>query len=235
MDAYEKSKGHGFVDGICMVCGEKDPDYVEPTPVVTPKPTVEPTPTPTPTPEPTPEQPKNPFEDVKESDWYYNSVMWAVAANVTGGTSPTTFSPENPCTRGQVVTFLWAANGRPEPPVTGNPFTDVSESDWYYKAVLWAVENGITKGTSATTFSPEQDCTRAQIVTFLYAAENRPFVYSYDNSFTDVKESDWFYEPVMWAAENGVTGGIGGGKFGPNNVCTRGQIVTFLFKVNGDK
>ena len=161
--------------------------------------------------------------------------MWAVAANVTGGTSSTTFSPNTPCTRGQVVTFLWAAEGRPEPTTSRNPFTDVKESDWYYKAVLWAVENGITKGTSTTTFSPNQDCTRAQIVTFLYAAENRPFIYSYDNGFADVKESDWFYAPVMWAAENEVTGGNGGGKFGPNNVCTRGQIVTFLYKVHGDK
>jgi hypothetical protein len=116
---------------------------------------------------PTPTPITNPFKDVKDTDWFYAPVMWAVTNNVTGGTSATTFSPDASCTRGQVVTFLWAAAGRPAPVSTDNPFTDVSEKDWFYQPVLWAVENGITAGTSPTKFSPDASCTRAQVVTFL--------------------------------------------------------------------
>ena len=170
--------------------------------------------------------------DVKDKDWFAASVLWAKENGVTGGTSATTFSPNDSCTRAQVVTFLWAANGKPEPASTDNPFADVREKDWYYKAVLWAVEKGITGGISATEFGPNNTCTRAQIVTFLYAAAGKPEIDG-NSSFNDVRDKDWFAKPVIWAAENGVTGGIGEGKFGPNDNCTRAQVVTFLYKVYG--
>ena len=177
--------------------------------------------------------PNNPFKDVKEADWFYGTVMWAVRNEITGGTSATTFSPNAPCTRAAVVTFLWAANGRPEPTSTDNPFKDVKESDWYYKAVLWAVGNGITGGTSATTFSPNDPCTRAQVVTFLYAAQGKPGVDMSANDFNDVADTAWFAKPVVWAKENEITGGVSAGKFGPNQTCTRAQIATFLYKAVG--
>ena len=120
------------------------------------------------------------------------------------------------------------------PESTVNPFSDVSASDWYYDAVLWAVENGITGGIADGLFGPEQTCTRAQIVTFLYAAEKKPAV-SGDSQFADVADNAWYAKPVLWAAENDITGGIGDGKFGPDNVCTRAQVVTFLYKVYGNK
>lgn len=174
------------------------------------------------------------FIDVYESDYYYTPVLWAVGKGITNGTTPYTFAPLDGCTRAQVVTFLWAANGRRNAQNTQNPFTDVKESDWYYNAVMWAVEQGITTGISADRFGPDQTCTRAQIVTFLYAMQGKPEIKG-GSTFVDVADTDWFAKPVIWAAENGVTGGIGDGKFGPNNTCTRGQIVTFLYKVYGNK
>ena len=131
-----------------------------------------------------------------------------------------------------MVTFLWAAKGRPEPKSADNPFTDVAGDAWYLKPVLWAVENGITTGVSETEFAPDRSCTRGQIVTFLYAAEEKPEV-SGENPFEDVVESDWFLNPVLWAVGEGITSGISEGKFGPNDVCTRAQVVTFLYKAFG--
>ncbi|MBQ3256416.1 MAG: leucine-rich repeat protein [Oscillospiraceae bacterium] len=212
---------------------------VKPTPTPTAKPTPTPTakPTPTPTAKPTPTPPaeefKNPFTDVVSGDWFYAPVMWAVQNNVTGGTSATTFSPNNSCTRAQVVTFLWAANGKPEPKDADNPFTDVSEADWYFKAVMWAVENGVTGGTSANTFSPDNPCTRAQVVTFLYAAQGKPPVQAIVNEFEDVPGTAWYLMPVLWAKQNEVTGGVAPGMFGPDQTCTRAQIATFLYKAIG--
>ena len=174
----------------------------------------------------------NPFSDVADTDWFYVPVIWAYINNVTGGTSETTFGPNDGCTRAQVVTFLWAANGKPEPKSMDNPFIDVADDAWYLKPVLWAVENGITGGVSADQFGPEQTCTRAQIATFLYAAAGKPEV-SGKSEFSDVLDTDWFAKPIIWAAQNDVTGGIGDGKFGPNNTCTRAQVVTFLYKVYG--
>jgi len=182
-------------------------------------------------PTPTPTPITNPFEDVKNSDWFYDAVLWAVRNEVTGGTSPTTFSPDGDCTRAQVVTFLWAASGRPEPMGKDNPFSDVSTADWYCKAVLWAVENGITAGTAKDKFSPEDICTRAQVVTFLYAAQGRPAIDGTPD-FKDVTAADWFAKPVVWAASNGITGGVGDGCFGPERTCTRSQIVMFLYKAS---
>ena len=175
----------------------------------------------------------NPFTDVSVADWFANPVLWAYNTGITGGTSATTFGPNNSCTRAQVVTFLYAAAGKPEVTVTDNPFEDVAADAWYLKPVLWAVENGITSGVDATHFGPDNTCTRAQVVTFLYAAAGKPEIKAEGSEFNDVADSDWFVKPVMWAKENDVTGGISEGMFGPNQTCTRAQVVTFLYKVYG--
>ncbi|MBR4078375.1 MAG: S-layer homology domain-containing protein [Oscillospiraceae bacterium] len=169
----------------------------------------------------------NPFVDVAETDWFYAPVLWAVENNITGGISPTQFGPNNPCTRAQVVTFLYAAAGRPDVTAAEEPFEDVSESDWFYTPVLWAVENGITSGVDATHFGPNTTCNRAAVVTFLYAMKGKPEITA-KSEFTDVADTDWFAKPVIWAVENKVTSGIGEGMFGPNNDCTRAAVVTFL-------
>ena len=172
---------------------------------------------------------ENPFTDVAETAYYYNSVLWAVEEGVTAGTSATTFSPNNPCTRAQIVTFLWAANSRPEPASTENPFVDVKETDYFYKAVLWAVENGITSGISATHFAPGAVCTRAQAVTFLWREAGSPGS-TLENPFADVAGDAYYHDAVLWAAENGITSGVSADAFGADGVCTRAQIVTFLYK-----
>ena len=170
------------------------------------------------------------FNDVKPGDYFYDAVNWAVEKGITTGTSATTFSPNASCTRAQIVTFLWRASGSPEPKTASNPFTDVAANAYYCKAVLWAVENGITTGTSATTFSPDAPCTRAQGVTFLWRA-NGSKAASAAASFTDVA-SDAFYAPaVAWAAEQNVTGGVGNGLFSPDTTCTRAQIVSMLYRL----
>ena len=173
----------------------------------------------------------NPFKDVKEGDFYYDAVLWAVNADpqVTSGTSATTFSPNDTCTRAQVVTFLWRAKGCPEPKSSNNPFGDVKAGEYYYKAVLWAVENEITAGTSKTTFSPNTGCTRAQVVTFLWRTEGQPKPTSSANPFSDVK-GGYYYDAVLWAVEKGITAGTSKTTFSPDNTCTRGQIVTFLYR-----
>ncbi len=171
------------------------------------------------------------FVDVAKSDYYYDAVKWAVENGVTTGVTDTIFAPGNPCTRAQTVTFLWRAAGMPQAANRVNPFTDVSESDYYYEAVLWAVENGITSGTTATTFGPSTTCTRAQVVTFLwrYSKEDASIL----PMFTDVAEGDYYYGAVAWAVENGVTTGVTDTSFVPGNPCTRGQIVTFLYRYMG--
>ena len=169
------------------------------------------------------------FTDVPADQYYYEPVLWAVNKGITAGVSEDKFGPNAPCTRGQIVTFLWAAAGRPEPTSTTNPFRDVSSKDYFYKAVLWAVENKITAGASPDRFAPHQTCTRAQTVTFLWASQGRP-ASSTKVQFTDVSAKDYFADSVAWAYENGVTSGVGGGRFGSYNTCTRGQIVTFLYK-----
>ena len=173
---------------------------------------------------------KNPFTDVKEDSFFYDAVLWAVSKEVTNGTTATTFSPEETCTRGQVVTFLWRAKGCPEPTKTENPFKDVKETDYFYKAVLWAVENEITNGTSADTFSPAAGCTRGQVVTFLWRAEGKPAPEKTENPFGDVKDSDFYYDAVLWAVEKEITKGTSEKTFSPLDTCTRGQIVTFLYR-----
>ena len=172
----------------------------------------------------------NPFVDVNEGDFFYDSVMWAVQEGITSGTTPTTFSPGDACVRAQALTFLWRAMGSPEPETTENPFTDVKESDYFYKSVLWAVENGITSGVSETEFAPGAVCKRAHVVTFLYKALGEPEIRSTENPFTDVKEGDFYYAPVLWAVENGITEGVAADAFAPGNDCLRAHVVTFLYK-----
>jgi len=169
------------------------------------------------------------FEDVAEDQYYALPVDWAVQKGVTTGMSATIFAPDAECTRGQIVTFLWRAAGQPEPSSSKNPFKDVKSSDYYYKAVLWAVEEGITTGTSADTFSPDSGCTRAQVATFLWRAQGKPAAAS-KNPFSDVKKGEYYYEAVIWAVENGVTTGTSATTFAPTATCTRGQIVTFLYR-----
>ena len=172
---------------------------------------------------------ENPFTDVPSGAYYEDAVVWAVKKGITSGTSATTFNPDGSCTRAQAVTFLWRAAGSPEPKSAAMPFTDVPAGSYFEKAVLWAVENGITKGTSDTTFSPDASCTRAQIVTFLWRAGGSPAV-SGNSAFSDVAADAYYAAAVAWAEKNGVTGGIGGGLFGSDNTCTRAQIVTFLHR-----
>ena len=172
---------------------------------------------------------ENPFTDVPSGAYYEDAVIWAVKKDITSGTSATTFNPDGSCTRAQAVTFLWRAAGSPEPKSAAMPFTDVPAGSYFEKAVLWAVENGVTKGTSDTTFSPDASCTRAQIVTFLWRAGGSPAV-SGNSAFSDVASDAYYAAAVAWAEKNGVTGGIGGGLFGSDNTCTRAQIVTFLHR-----
>lgn len=169
------------------------------------------------------------FTDVAEGAYYYDAVAWAVQNGITNGTSATTFGPDVSCTRAQMVTFLWRAAGSPEPTTANNPFTDVQAGSYYYDAVLWAVEQGITSGTSATTFAPDATVTRAQTVTFLWRQAGAPVV-NYAMSFTDVDANAYYGEAVRWAVSEGVTSGTSATTFSPDMDCTRAQIVTFLYR-----
>ncbi len=194
--------GHSFTDGICVTCGGEDLNFV----------------------------PYNPFADVGEKDYFYAPVLWAVNEKITTGMSATIFAPEAPCTRGQIVTFLWRAYGCPEPMRLENPFEDVSLGAYYYKAVLWAVEQGITTGMSETSFAPDTTCTRGQVATFLWRAQGKPLPSETLSIFSDVSPKAYYYDAVLWAVEQGITQGTGKGKFSPETDCTRGQIVTFLYR-----
>ena len=167
------------------------------------------------------------FTDVSENDWFYEPVMWAVSNNITAGVSETKFAPNQTCTRAQAVMFLWNQAGKPVVS-RKNSFKDVKSSDWYYNAVQWAVSEGITNGTSKTTFSPSKTCNRAEIVTFLWNQAGKPSV-SASNPFKDVKSSDWYYKAVQWAVKKGVTSGTSKTTFSPTKACTRAQIVTFMY------
>ena len=170
------------------------------------------------------------FTDVPAGMYYYDAVRWAVENGITQGASDTTFEPGESCTRSQVVTFLWRAAGSPE--IAGSedsPFADVSDDAFYADAVRWAIENGITQGTSETTFSPDEIVTRGQAVTFLWRANGSPAVSS-DNPFTDVANGSFYTDAVQWAVSEGITQGTSETTFDPNGGCTRGQIVTFLYR-----
>ena len=168
------------------------------------------------------------FYDVPNNAYFYEAVKWAVKNGITDGVGNNLFAPEQPCTRAQIVTFLWRAAGSPEPKGAASGMTDVVSGSYYEKAVAWAIENGITTGTTTSTFSPDATCTRAQAVTFLARALKAKAASAAE--FSDVPTGSYFADAVAWAAANGVTEGIGGGLFGSDNDCTRGQIVTFLYR-----
>lgn len=168
------------------------------------------------------------FTDVSVKEYYFDAIAWAVKNAITEGVNDTIFAPDASCTRAQMVTFLWRANGSPEPTVTELPFTDVAVDAYYAKAVLWAVENGITTGTSDTTFDPDGVVTRAEAVTFLWRAAGNPAADG--KLFADVESTKYYAEAVRWAVANGVTKGVSNTSFAPGSACTRAQIVTFLYR-----
>lgn len=174
---------------------------------------------------------ESPFRDVSERDYYYDAVRWAAEQGITTGTSADLFSPSVPCTRGQMVTFLWRAAGSPN--VDGAmTFTDVADSAYYAPAVRWAASVGITSGTGADRFSPDVPCTRGQMAAFLYRWQQSPSAAG-NNHFADVSEGDYYYAAVLWAYQNGVTQGVSANVFAPASPCTRGQMVMFLYQLKG--
>ena len=191
---------HDYKNGVCTRCGAKDPNY---------KPAVS-------------------FIDVPSDAFYAKAVKWAVENGITEGVGNNRFDPNGQCTRGQVVTFLWRAAGKPI--VSANvSFSDVQPGAFYYEAVKWAVANGITQGVGGNRFAPNDTCTRGQVVTFLHRAANSPAA-STISSFTDVPATAFYYNAVNWAVANGITNGTGNGRFSPNDTCTRAQVVTFLYR-----
>ena len=172
---------------------------------------------------------KLPFTDVSNSAYYYDAVLWAAEEGITSGVTGNTFAPGRGCTRAQLVTFLWRANGSPEPASRENPFTDVSSSAYSYDAVLWAVEKGITTGVTGSTFAPDALCTRGQAAVLLWRANGAPQV-SQEHPFRDVAEDAYYEDAVSWAVHGGVTQGTTGSTFAPDETCTRAQIVTFLYR-----
>ena len=176
----------------------------------------------------------NYFIDVPTSSYYYNGVLWAVDKGITKGTNDTHFNPDGVCSRAQAVTFLWRAAGSPAAKSTAMPFTDVKSGSYYYDAVLWAVENGITKGFSETAFAPELTCSRGQIVTFLWRAQKSPAA-SEDTAFSDVKSGAYYADAVSWAVGKKVTNGTTSTTFSPDESCTRAQIVTFIWRAMAEQ
>lgn len=170
------------------------------------------------------------FVDVPAGAWYTNAVVWAVKKNITKGITSTEFRPDMDCTRGHIVTFLWRAQGSPAPAANDNPFTDVSSSAFYYKAMLWAVGKGITNGMTETTFGPDLPCTRGQAVTFLWRTKGTPVPNTMSTLFTDLEESAYYFMAVLWASEKGITNGITKTEFRPDMTCSRAHIVTFLYR-----
>lgn len=195
--------GHKFFGGVCSVCGAKGAEAA-------------------------PE-----FDDVKPEAFYFDAVQWAVKNGITNGTGKSTFSPNDVCSRYQIVMFLWRAAGQPEAKAAVS-FADVKPGDIFYEAVQWAVERGITKGTSSTSFSPFTPCTRGQIVTFLYRSAGSPKVSGACN-FSDVSSGSFCHDAVIWASTEGITNGTSAGRFSPNEGCTRAQVVTFLYRASGGK
>lgn len=177
---------------------------------------------------------KNPFTDVAQGVYYYDAVQWAVGQKITSGTSATTFTPDGICTRAQTVTFLWRSQGSPKAAGAENPFTDVSKDAYYYDAVLWAVEQGITNGTSAITFSPDATVTRGQTAAFLWRVAKQPQTDQTANPFADVTQDAYYYNAVLWAVAKEITNGTSSTTFSPDQGCTRAQIVTFLWRTNSN-
>ena len=170
------------------------------------------------------------FADVTASDYFFDAVAWAVDKAVAKGLTENEFGPYIGCARGHVVTFLWRMAGSPEPSNNNNPFADVAADQYYSKAILWAVESGITNGMTETTFEPDGVCTRGQIVTFLWRYYDTPTTENDEHTFSDVFGAEYFYKAVLWAVENGITNGMTETTFESNATCTRGQVVTFLYR-----
>ena len=226
VDAYTPLTEHSWDDGVvtleptetaegvrtftCTVCGATKTEAI---------PVLEPTQT-------------NPFTDVPEGKFYHDPVLWAISQDpqITTGVTDTTFMPDRICTRAHVVTFLWRANGCPEPANTTNTFKDVPNGKYYTKAVLWAAETGITTGYSDGTFRPDDECTRGQVVTFLWRAKGMPTPTKTDNPFADVPAGKYYTTAILWALENNITKGRTATTFGPDDACTRGHVVTFLYR-----
>ena len=175
--------------------------------------------------------PENPFVDLVEGKYYYEPVLWAYSRGITTGTDATHFSPNRDCNRQQMVMFLWRYAGEPVVEDVENPFTDVSESSRFYDAIMWAVSEGITTGKTETTFAPTDNCTRQQMVMFLYRMAGEPDVIDVDNPFEDVSDGDRFCSAILWAYSTGVTTGKTATTFEGTNTCTRGQFVTFLYRM----
>ena len=195
--------GHKFFGGVCLVCGTKSAEAAPG------------------------------FDDVKPGAFYFDAVQWAVENGITNGTGKNTFSPNDVCSRYQIVMFLWRAAGQPEAKAAVS-FADVKPGDIFYEAVQWAVERGITKGTSSTSFSPYAPCTRGQIVTFLHRSAGSPTI-SGTCDFSDVSAGSFCHNAVIWASTEGITNGTRAGRFSPNEGCTRAQVVTFLYRASGGK
>ena len=177
------------------------------------------------------------FLDVKTTDYFAEPVLWAVNHDpvITAGIWAHSFGPDIDCTREQIVTFLWAANGKPEPELTESPFSDVPDDSWLVKPVLWALENDITSGDGSGSFGVGEICTRGQAMAFLWAANGRPEPKLTESPFTDVPEDEWYCDAILWALENNITAGVGDGLFGVDDSCTRAQIITFLYRVYGEE
>ena len=176
------------------------------------------------------EEEPNPFEDVEDGQFYYDPVQWAVRDGITTGYTETIFAPYDMCTRGQMVTFLWRTAGKPEATISDCTFKDVDSTAFYYDAMLWAVENGITTGYDAETFGPHDICTRAQVVTFLWRSAGKPEAIVSECKFEDVNSADFYYNAMLWAVKNGITTGKNETTFAPHDSCLRGEVVTFLYR-----
>ncbi len=211
-----------------------------PEPTATPEPTQAPEPTGTPEPTATPEPTQAPeptdtpgflFDDVQDAQqFYYGPVYWAYDNNITTGVTPTLFQPDANCTRGQIITFIWRAENKPAAATTEVTFKDVDDEQFYYEPMLWGVETGVINGLTAETFAPDADCTRGQIVTMLWRAQGKPEVTNKEHSFTDVDDEQFYYEPMLWAVENGITTGKSATAFAPDANVLRGETVTFLYR-----
>ena len=171
-----------------------------------------------------------PFKDVPVGQYYADPVSWAVAEEITNGVSKTAFAPDKTCTRAEIVTFLYRAEGKPAVSGVKNPFTDTVKGEWYEDAMLWAVQNEITNGVSETEFAPNKTCTRAEIVTFLYRVAGKPAVTGVKNPFNDTVKSEWYEDAMLWAVQNEITNGVSKTEFAPGKTCTRAEAVTFLYR-----
>lgn len=165
------------------------------------------------------------------ADWYKEPINWAIKNGITAEKDLKAFDPNRDCKRAEVITFIWRAEGCPEPKEAGNPFKDINASNYFYKAVLWAMENGITSGVDIAEFGPDEVCTRAQIVTFLWRLAGQPEPTVKTTSFEDVAADAYYYKAVLWANENNITAGVSKTEFAPDKPCTRGQVVTFLYRI----